>query len=195
MVSISISSSTGFSCHDRYLPLSNRFQSFILDSEHLLQHCPLHHTSRHVDIVYVRPCQDMQLGHVYVRPCQDVQLGQTREGQAVRQSARQSRDTTLHLLWYLWSILRCDISGQSYTSYSLGTYGSVREGCWGLRLSSGRKRICRIKILLLTSLTPYHWAKPAHKLSCGRPRWPLIQGFGALTYTCQHQVISPVSGK
>ena len=118
--------------------------------------------------IYVRPCQDVQLGYVYictsmsrraawlcictsvsrraawlciyVRPCQDVQLGYvyictsmsrcaawscictsmlrraawsdkaSLDGQAVRQSARQSRDTTLHLLWYLWSILRCDIS-------------------------------------------------------------------------------------
>ena len=169
MASIAISSSTGFSCHDWYLPLSNRFQSFIPDSDHLLH--LLHHTSRNVDIVYVRHCQDVQLGHVYymyarVKTCtwSCIRTSMSRlaawsdkaslEGQAVRQSARQSRDTTLHLLWYLWSVLRCDISGQSYTSYSLGTYGSVREGCWGLRLSSGRTRICRIEILLLTSLTP-----------------------------------------
>ena len=93
-------SSTGFSCHDWYLPLSNRFQSFIPDSEHLLQHCPLHHTPRNVDTVYVRPCQD-------------VQLGQTR---------RLSRDklyVNLHVNPETLHYTCCDISGQSYAVISL----------------------------------------------------------------------------
>ena len=119
-------SSTGFSCHEWYLPLSDRFQSFIPDSEHLLQHCPLHHTPRNVDTVYVRPCQDVQLGHVYVRPCQDVLPGYVYVGPCqdvqLGQTRRLSRDklyVNLHVNPETLHYTCCDISGQSYAVISL----------------------------------------------------------------------------